>query len=157
MSEGNLSDYLGRTVDVVAFDGLEQGREAQLELTLAAPGGGGKVVTGVQKLVQRFLLEVFKEAGSDPYSTRGTTFMTEAKAGYLNSVPDIHGAFARAILTATINLQEEETGTEPDDERFASAEVLQVTLVDGTASIWVKLLSQAGEDRAVIFPISIAV
>jgi hypothetical protein len=148
---------VGRTTDILAFNGLELGHEVELEQTLAQPGGGGKVVTGVQKLVQRFLLEVLKEQGSDPYSTRGTEFMTEALSGYLNTVADVHGAFARAVLTAGINLRAEESESEPDDERFESAEILSVTLIQGTAAIWVKLLSRAGEDREAIFPVEFPV
>lgn len=157
MATGNIANYAGRTIDILAFDGLELNREVLLEQILAQPGQGGKIITGIQKLVQRFLLEVFKEQGSDPYSLRGTQFMTEARSGFINSVSDIHGAFARAILTVNINLQAEENGTEPDDERFGSAEIEQVQFVAGVARIWVKLLSLEGEDRAVIFPVEFPV
>lgn len=157
MTNGDIADYVGRTVDILAFDGLELGKEVLLEQTLAQPGQGGKIITGIQKLVQRFLLEVFKEQGSDPYSNRGTEFMTEARSGYMNSVTDIHGGFARAILIAGINLQAEEDGTEPDDERYESAEILQVQLVAGVARVWIKLLSLEGEDRAVVFPVEFAI
>jgi hypothetical protein len=153
MASGDITDYVGRTVDIVAFDGLELGREALLEQTLAQPGKGGKVVTGVQKLVQRFLLELFKEKGSDPYSERGTEFMLEARSGYMNSVTDVHGAFARAILLASNNLTEEESNSDPADERLHSVEVVQVQLVQGSARAWLKLLSQAKEDREAIFPV----
>lgn len=157
MTTGNVADYVGRTVDILAFDGLELGKEVLLEQTLAQPGKGGKVITGVQKLVQRFLLEVFKEKGSDPYSQRGTEFMTEARSGFMNSVTDVHGAFARAILTAGINLRAEESSSDPDDERFSEAEILQVQLEFGVARIWVKLLSLAEEGRSVIFPVEFPV
>lgn len=157
MVTGNITDYVGRTVDVLAFDGLELGKEALLDQVLAQAGGGGKVITGVQKLVQRFLLEILKERGSDPYSIRGTDFMMEARSGTLTTVTDVHGAFARAILLATINLQGEEDGTEPDDERFASAEILQVEFEYGEVRVWVRLLSRAGEDRAAIFPLDIPI
>ena len=157
MSTGNVTDYVGRTVDLLAFDGLELGGEVLLEQVLAQPGKGGKVITGIQKLVQRFLLEVFKEKGSDPYSDRGTEFMTEARSGYMTTVVDVHGAFARAILLTGINLKAEESESDPDDERYDYAEIVQVQLIQGTARIWVRLYSLAGEDRAVTFPVEFPV
>lgn len=157
MSTGNVTDYVERTVDILAFDGLGMGREVLLEQVLAQPGKSGKVITGVQKLVQRFLLELFKEKGSDPYSDRGTDFMIEARSGFMVSIADVHGSFARAILTVSINLRAEEFDTDPNDERWGSAEILEVELIQGTARIWVKLFSRAKEDRAVIFPVEFTV
>lgn len=153
MPAGSVADYVGRTVDILAFDGLELGGDVLLDQVLAQPGRSGKVVTGIQKLVQRFLLEFLKERGSDPYSARGTTFMIEARSGYLNSVTDIHLAFSGAVLQAGINLQEEESDSDPDEERYASAELVQVQFVYGSAKLWIKLLSRAGEDRAIILPV----
>jgi hypothetical protein len=153
MATGNVADYVGRTIDVLAFSGLNLGDELLLEQTLAEEGKGGSVITGIQKLVQRWLLEVFKVQGSAAYSTRGTEFIAEARSGFLTNVADIHGSFARAVLTAGINLQAEESATDPLDERYGSAEIDSVQFSQGIAKLFVRLTSLAGDDRAVIFPL----
>jgi hypothetical protein len=148
--------YAGRTYDVLAYDGGQASGEVLLQQRLAAPGEGGKICTGIQKLAQRFLLELFTEKGSIPYwSERGTSFMTEAKAGWLRSQEDVQASLARAIVDVTRNLQTEETGNEPDDERFKSATIASVTYEQDHVRVYLELQSQ-DSSLSYIVPIAIA-
>ena len=68
-----VADYVGRTIDVLAYDGAVPAGEVLLEQIMAQPGEGGKIATGMQKLAQRFILELFTETGSQLYfPNRGT-------------------------------------------------------------------------------------
>jgi hypothetical protein len=151
-------DYVGRTSDVAAFDGIQPVGEVLLIAQLAAPEHSGKIVTGIQKLVQRFLLELLTEQDSMPYlPERGCLFLYEARAGYWQTQLDVQGAFARALSQIRRNLQNDETDADPDDERFGAAQLQAVSLEAGSASLSVALSSLAGSARPVILPITVTV
>ena len=57
-----VADYVGRTVDVVAYQGSGLGGERQLTQSLGREEDGkGQINTGIVKLGQRFLLELLTE------------------------------------------------------------------------------------------------
>ena len=62
-----VADYIGRTVDVSAFHGVEATGEVQLRQVLAETESSGLVITGIQKLAQRFVLEFLTDQGSMKY------------------------------------------------------------------------------------------
>ncbi len=96
-----IIDYVDRTVDVAAFQGWELGVgvEALLDQQLASPENSGEVLTGVVKLVQRFLLLLFTEIGSLTYlPDSGCTFMRDARQGRWRSSADVSNSFHFAIM-----------------------------------------------------------
>lgn len=140
----SVTDYIGRTVDVLAYQGADPSKNVELVQSLALPGEGGRMVTGVQKLVQRFLLYLFTDAGSMPYSPEvGTTFMQELNSGALQNQVDVFQAFSRAITSVRTQLREAELTTDPDDEKFSSATLNSVTIHDRQISAHVTLTSAA--------------
>ena len=150
-------DYSGRQVDVLAFDGATKFGAVALQQVLAQPGEGGKVTAGIQKLAQRFLLELLTIRGSILYDpTRGTNFLAEAQAGQLNTQLDVYGAFARAVKVASVNLISDESSTDPLDERFKSASIDSIAVAPGVARIFVTLASRAENNRTVLLPISLS-
>lgn len=150
-------DYTNRLVDVLAFDGATPFGEVMLEQTLCQPDQGGKITAGIQKLAQRFLLELLTEKGSMAYhADRGTWFMRDAKMGYLRTQLDVHGSFARALEDVADNLIKDEVDTDPDDERFGDAEITSIAVSPGLAKIYMTLWSRAGRDRAVTIPLTIS-
>ena len=152
-----VADYQGRTVDVLAYDGATPAGEVLLEQIMAQPGEGGKITTGIQKLAQRFILELFTETGSQFYFPgRGTRFLTEARRGVLRTPADIFASFSRALVDIKRNLQLEESDADPSDERYQDAVILEVTFVNGVASVKVFIFSQAGGSRQVILPINVS-
>lgn len=140
----SITDYIGRTIDVLAYDGADPTKRVELQQTLAVTGEGGKIVTGIQKLVQRFLLLLFTDLGSMPYSPdSGTTFMVELRSGALQNQTDVFQAFSRAITSVKTQLRAMELDTDPDDEKFSSAEAGDVTISDYGVTAQVTLTSQA--------------
>ena len=152
----DVLQYAGRTTDILAFEGAKAFGSALLDQTLALEGEGGKVCAGIQKLAQRFLIELFTERGTLTYQpTRGTDFMTRAKQGSLRTSQDVLAAFSAALVDVRRNLQAEESEDEPDDERYQDANILSVFTQPGEIKISLEVFSLAGSSRKVIFPISV--
>lgn len=149
-------DYVGRTVDVVCYHGATLNSKRLLTQSLGDSNGDGKVCTGVVKLAQRFLLELLTEQGSMPFlPTRGCTFMTEARLGYFRNQVDILAAFSRARVIIKRNMQQEESDTDPDDERYGTAVVTNIEYTPGHAEIYITLVSRA-RTTTPILPIKVA-
>ena len=152
-----VQEYQGRTIDALAFDGAVPAGEVQLTQALVLPGQSGAVTTGIQKLVQRFVIELLTESASLTYqSKRGTTFITAFRAGIIRTSADIFSQYAVAELDARQNLQAEESNTDPSDERYRSAKLLSAVLSGDTAQLTIRVLSVAGESREVIFPLRVS-
>lgn len=154
-----IQDYVGRTVDILAYYTEETGvGEVQLKPELSPQGTGGLITTGIQKLSQRFLLELLTEKGSMLYlPTRGCDFMKEARLGYLRTPLDVMASFSAALSDIKRNLRLEEATTDSADEKLASAEVLSVSLSGDKASVHVQVLSQAGTTRTVVAPLAVTI
>lgn len=149
------NEYIGRTIDILAYQGVPAAGLARLTGVLALPGQSGYICTGIQKLAQRFTVEFLTARGSMPYQPkRGTVFMVKASQGMLRTVEDVRSCFSEAMIDIFENLTNAETGTEPDDERYAGAELNSVTAEFGSVSLNISLYSKAGVNRTIIMPIS---
>lgn len=117
-----LQDYAGRTFDILAYQGgTGTGGEQRLKQQLLGDGNYGQTTTGLQKLVQKFLILLLTEKGTKPHdATFGTEFITDARQGLWLTPLDVFSSFAGAVVDVKRRLQEEETATNPADERFAS-------------------------------------
>lgn len=152
----SIQEYSGRTVDVLAYKGGRSTGVNRLTMELALPDDSGEITAGVQKLAQRFLIELLTEKGSLTYlPLRGCDFMREARLGLWQTPLDIMSSFSSSLLDIKDNLTLEETGIEPSDERFLNAELLTVTLSDGEAAITVRVTSRAGTTRTFISPLKV--
>lgn len=150
-------DYLNRKFDVLSFNGVQLHGQQPLQQSLFSFGDSGSVCTGVQKLAQRWLLEFLTEQGSMGFhlSTRGSSFMTWVRQGRLRSEFDVQTFFNFAELQVQTNLQAEETSDQPDEERFDSATLSQILLMDDDIGLVVLIRSRAGDTREIILPINI--
>ena len=154
---GTITEYAGRTSDVLAFDGMKEQGDVRLNQELVATGESGALTTGIQKLAQRFLLELLTEKGSLIYEPdRGTFFITRFRMGLLRTSQDLYSAFSSAVTDAKIQLAQEESDQDPPDERYFSAKLLGASLLGDQASLSIRLTSQAGDSRVVIYPLRVA-
>lgn len=152
----SVTDYVGRQVDVAAFKGWEPGESKQVTQELVLPGKHGEAIAGIEKLLQRLTIELFTETGSLTYlPTRGSTFMTEARMGYWRTGGDVQSSFSSAMSDVSKNLAAEETETDPDDERFVSAELLSVSLLGDEVTLTVKVTSRAGTSFEALLPLTV--
>ena len=146
-----IADYTDRLVDVSALQGAVATGEVELRMRLADDGEGGRIVTGIAKLGQRFLMELFTEKGSMTFQpATGSTFLTELRAGRVRTPGELIGAFHRAMLDVTRNLQAAEETTDPADELFASATVDRVRLSNTAAVMYITLSSQDPAAKAIL-------
>ena len=158
MTEGRVNEYVDRTLDLATYHGIQPVGNARLVEALAPDDASGAIVTGVQKVAQRFLVELLKEQGSMPFRPdEGTVFLTEAKEGRFQTQADVLGAFARGVVEARRVIQADESEDDPPDERFVDAEVLEVFVAPGTAVVKFRIVTAAGSDRQFIFPLRIPI
>ena len=151
-----LTDYIGRTVDIAAFKGWKPNEHVQVEQALILPGKSGELITGIEKLLQRFTIELLTEEGTLVYlPERGTGFMTSARTGFWRTTGDVQDAFSLSLIDIRNNLQAEESTSDPDDERFDNAELLSVSLFGDSVTLSVKIISLAGTTFTAILPITV--
>ena len=151
-----LTDYKNRTVDVAAFKGWKVGTEKKVTQALALPGMGGEFIAGIEKLVQRFTIELFTELGSIPYlPERGCIFMLDARSSQWQTGGDVESSFASSLLGIGTNLTDEEEDSDPLDERFSSASVLAVALSGDTVNLRVEVTSLAETSFTVLLPLTV--
>ena len=149
-----LSDYQGRVVDVMAFQGADPFGKFSLDPALISSTSGGFLCTGIQKLAQRWILEFLTEKGSLRYlPLRGCTFLTAARAGNLTTELDVFQAFLLSKNAMENNLFNEETGLEPADERYNSCSLNSVVISQDTVTLNFTIVSRAGSSRKIIIPI----
>lgn len=156
-----IQNYAGRTVDVMAYQGVAMGRDALLTPALSGEGNGGTICTGIQKLAQRFLLRFMTAKGSMPYQpSEGCNFMPRLLAGSMRTALDVYAEFGAAVVSIRKSMRLEELAeftarrtTPPDDEILATAKLTAVSLTPGAVSLQITLTSRAGERREIILPL----
>lgn len=151
---GTIDQYVGKKADYLIFDGLREAGDTLLTQSLALPRQSGASVVGVQKLVQRFLLELLTDRGSIPYRpTRGTFFTIRFRSGAIRTSQELFSEFVSAELFIRTALSLEETAADPPDERYGEARLLSAELFADTAALSIQITSRAGNSRQVIYPL----
>ena len=156
----NKVDYSGRTVDLLL-----------LKTVLAAPtnrqivdidvSANPMIVTGIEKLVQRFAVIFLNELGSTHFHPDyGTDIVGTAKMGQIYDVSSLQAAASSANLRAYTQIVEGDAALEtPDDEQLVNSEVVQVAFVaaQSKAEISIRLTTAAGSSYDYIVPVAIGV
>lgn len=141
------TDYADRLVDAWGYSGGYTGE-------LTADLFSGMVCGGILKLSQRWVIAFLTETGSMPYRPDwGTSFLTRLRAGELRTEADVASAFLLAVDELAASLAEEETDATPDDERYASSDLLSVGLEAGRLTVSVRIYSAAGDSRSILVPV----
>jgi len=151
-----VSDYIGRTVDHIMLDDMQPSGDVELTQALVKPGESGALVTGIQKLVQRFFLELMTERASFRYlPERGCTFLMEGRAGAWRTPVDVEQSFYGSMIAIEQNLITEEDTNDPLDEKFGGAELISVSVNVDRVTMRVRVRSLAGDSREVIYPLRV--
>ena len=152
------TNYTGRSVDLLIFQGAQAAGEQKIHLGF---GTAGEVVTGIQKLVQAFTTLFLTRIGSVPYNTSlGSSFITSMRRGSIQDESDVRTEFALAVENVRETLlNDAEENDPPDDETFDSAELESFTLdeASSTLTMYVRVNSVAGESREVFIPVPLAI
>ena len=153
----NLTEYIGRKIDVLAWRGGKPAGEVRLDQSLADEDSSGEITTGIQKLAQRFLIAFLTETGSIKYTPlAGTTFMTKMRQGRVHNEADMRACFALAELAVRGQMIGEESVEDPLDERYRSAILTTVIVTPGFANITIELRSRSARATFIV-PIPIVV
>jgi hypothetical protein len=137
----DLAAYQPQTADTVYVAAL---------FTTTYPG---RVITGTEKLAQRFILELMTDPDTMVYRPNRGGGLTEALNSGLSNESDVFYAFHVALIKTAANLQSEETDDDPDDERYDSATLTNLTIGNGSFSLQISLKSLAGTTINLIWPI----
>lgn len=154
------TDYTGRTVDLLIFQGVEEFGDQLIETRW---GTAGELCTGVQKVAQSWLILFLTEQGSvlnEP--TRGSSFLQAVRSGRIQVDEDIPAEFSIAAAqvrrTMVADAANSNTALE-DDEILDSSTLLDYDLDIGASllRLRVQLTTLAGNSRIVFLPISVPV
>lgn len=157
MSTINLVPYITGTYDVLAFRGVRKEGEVRLEQSLADENSGGEITTGINKMVQRFLLRLLTERGSIKYQQdEGTDFIRRLRLGQIRTETALRSAFTIAEIRIKAAFTREEQEDDIDDERFDRAELTAVVIRPGFANLTIQIRSQASA-AVVTLPVPIVV
>lgn len=153
------TDYSGRTVDLLIFQGTSP--EGEKLVTLGFQDAGGEVTTGIQKICQTFTILFLTEVGSVPMMPlRGTGFVTAVRQGRLKDESDVQSEFALAAesVKTFLNLEADLLNL-PEDETLESALLDRFDRNEstGTLTLYIRITSVAGEAREVFLPISVPI
>lgn len=153
------TQYINRTYDIMAYQGVLPSGVARLTAGLATPAEpSGTICTGIQKLLQRFLMLLTLKKGTKPYDLEaGTQFFVDLQQGRLRTELDVLTAFSLAVGDISSQLVALETTDTPADERFSDASLLNLQIGIGTLVLQVGVQSRAGTTRVAILPLSIAI
>jgi len=153
-----VADYVGRTVDLLAFQNEKLGKEFLSTQILVADGERGEITTGIQKLAQRWLVEFLTVRGSiRALPTRGSRFISDIRIGNIRTTLDAEQSFYLAARQVAQNLKLEEEDGIPTDEAYRAVELISMTVTGDTIVAYIQLASRAGNQAEFVFPIPIKV
>ncbi len=114
-----------------------------------------KKITGPEKLLQRFLVELLTPRGSDIYRPRrGTMFMTAWNRG-ITTEAYLTQIFLLSERQARGNLQGEETDDTPANEQYVNTTISRLEIAQDMVRLHLTTKSRAGT-ASVILPLSVA-
>lgn len=110
----------------------------------------GTTVSGAGKLVQRFLIELLTPRGSDVYRPqRGSIFLTEWQNG-ITTEARLMQIFGLSEQQVRLQLQNEETSDDPDDERYVDASITKLEIASNQLRLYLTVNSRAGAATVIV-------
>ena len=157
----NKIDYSGRTVDLLLLKTV-LGVPVEMKRVDLDASGDPMIVTGVEKLVQRYAILFINAAGSTMFRPdHGTSVVHDVASGKVYSTATLETAAAEAntIAMSSILAADQEDDGVPDDERLAGAEVENVEFSPerSEARVSVRLTTAAGDSYTYIIPVGVGV
>ena len=155
------TDYSGRLVDLLIFQGIQPAGDQRVLLALSDEDGDSYVITGIAKLSQSFAVLFLTELGSIPYNPElGTEFVTAIRQGRIADETDVTAEFRVAVelIRRTLDLEADNNDL-PYDEQLESVELENFTLDTARSllQLYVSITSVAGESRQLFLPIPLAI
>jgi len=151
------TDYSGRQVDIELLQTVSQPTgERQVSISIAQPVS--RIVSGVQKMVQRYAALFLSMKDSEFDASLGTDFMAQVQQGGMGTREKISTAFAFANADVMEIMQKDDRlatyGDQPLDEQIVQADLLDYSVDYSTArlSLTVRLTNAAGDATVFVLP-----
>jgi len=129
---------------------------------IAAPDFSGTTITGIDLVVQRFLIALLTESNSVEYDYKndninyGTLFVASVSAGNYISDDVLRNIFSAAELEAKSQLQAEDDNSNfSDAEKYDKAELGTITIGQDNTTMEIIIYNKAGDSKTVLLPLSI--
>lgn len=152
------TDYTGRTVDLLIFQGVEEFGDQPLT---TGWGDAGELCTGIQKIAQTWAILFLTDRGTifnEP--ERGSSFVVAVRSGAIQVDEDVPAEFSIAAtqVARTMSIDATDQNLE-DDEILDRAELLdyRVDTIISNLYLRVRIWSLAGESRTVFLPIPFSI
>jgi hypothetical protein len=118
----------------------------------------GEPISGIRKLVQRFLLAFLQDIASVRYPGKripyGTYFMQMLREGKMRSEMDVTGNFMLAKPMIRSALTHEETVDDPPSERYKDATLTGIVLEPGWMKLKITIRSRT-DSIDIVLPITV--
>lgn len=161
-------DYAGRTVDLLLLKTVLDIPVAGKRVTLDVSDvrDDPMIVSGVEKMVQRFALCFINAIGSTMFRTyHGTSIVPDVARGLIYNMATLEASAAEANLLARTQVMAADEGADdngdetPDDERLVDSEVydLSFSRSESRVRISIRLTTAAGSTYTYIIPVAIGV
>jgi hypothetical protein len=163
-SNNSKIDYAGRTVDLLLLKTILDVPFARTRMGIDVSNVVGEpmIVSGIEKMVQRFANIFITEMGSAKFrETYGTNLVTRVKHGFVYNMATLEAEAAEANMLARTQMRqadENEEGT-PPDERLANSEVVDLVFSKEKATVRISILltTEAGSSYTYIIPVPVGV
>lgn len=162
-SETSKVDYAGRTVDLLLLKTVLSVPvfNKRVQIDVSNVSGEPMIVTGIEKMVQRYALLFINAMGSTKFMpNHGTEIVPLVTKGMVYDMATLESAAAEANVTARMQMMlADETEETPDDERIVDSQVLEYAFSRENAKvkISVRLTSAAGSSYVYIIPVAVGV
>ena len=154
------TDYSGRQVDIEWLQSITRPRTDPTQLAFSFTSNT-KIVTGLQRLAQRFTLTFLTNLQDIQFDqTFGTTFWRDLYRGAAQNIGRVAVAVNRAMLAALAQMQAEDVDTDTYGDMEPDDQISRATLVNyaidrttGTLNIEISIQSQAGTSYTYVLPV----
>lgn len=152
------TNYSNRVVDIELLQTVENPTgERQVSISISQPIA--RIVTGVQKSIQRYAAIFLSVQDSKFDSALGTDFMKQMWGGTLTTRERISSAFAFANADVMEIMQKDDSAstyvdTQPDDEKISQVDLLDYQIDYAKAQLMLRLLitTAAGTSMEFVLP-----
>lgn len=155
---GFTTDYTNRTVDINILQ-VNSYTNGQLQKDAISFGNPSQYVTGIQKLVQKYVILFLTNLGSQVNSPDfGTNFLPsiQQNSNLLSGVTLNHTFnFSNLIVSNELNTYQKTLaqGAVPSDELFKTASLQSYSASGGNISLSILITSQAGTNVTFVLPV----
>lgn len=139
------------TVDLAMYLPNPDGTTSQELATSTYPNG--LIAFGSSKLVQRFLIYLMTEKGSQYYSTDGSSFLTLLRGNSCCSW-QIISDFSLALLDIEQSMENEELATDDPSEKYAGASLDNILLSHDSVTLSISIRNQANTAEQILLPLA---